>query len=123
MESLVEYMGWVVAAIAGAFALKTKVKFDVNEWSKEKRRRREDRFKEICPHAEIEHSDDGQIRVHSRYVNRSEASIIWECRDCGKTTGDKNEGERVEIYWASRLKELCKRKKEMHRLAKKLARV
>ena len=123
MESLVEYMGWAVAAIVGAFAIRAKVKFDVNEWSKERRRRIEKRFKDRCPHVETERSNDGQTRVRSRYVNRSGASLIWECRDCGKTTGDKNAGERVEIYWASRPEELCERKKEMNRLAKKLARV
>ena len=41
--------GWAVAILTGVLAIKATVRFDVNEWQKERRKQKEERLRSLCP--------------------------------------------------------------------------
>ena len=117
---LAEYMGWVVAAIVGAFALRANVRLDINALLKDRRERKEETLRLLCPHVEPDW-ENGKAFIRSRYTSLSGTSV-WTCQDCGKQTSDRTEVERVGEYWAEHPVELLELRKKMNKLARRLGR-
>lgn len=120
MQFFMEYMGWVIAAIAGAIVLKVIVRLDINALLKGRRERKEEPLRLRCPHVEPDW-ENGKPLVRSRYISPSGTSA-WTCQDCGKQTYDRTEVERVGEYWAEHPIELLERIEEMKELARQLGR-
>lgn len=119
MEQLLEYAGWIVAAIAITIAIRANIHFDINEWQRDRRNRKIDNLRIMCPHVTMGFNDYGQPVVNSSFISPP-GTTAYECQRCQFRTYDTESIEDMGSYWASHPKELIKREKQVQKLAKKL---
>ena len=62
-----DFGGWLIALVlAGIIALRADIRFDVNQWIKDRREHRLRYLKSLCPHAELV-EEEGRYTVVSVY--------------------------------------------------------
>lgn len=116
----VTWLGWIIALVTGIFAIRATVRFDVNEWLKERRKQKEAQLTKLCPHVRVSNQDGGTI-LHSSYISPP-GTLAYICELCGDTTFDASLGQRLTEYWAKNPTALRERYKEMRRVARQLGR-
>ena len=93
------WVSWAVGLLGASLAIKGTIKFDVNEWLKERLRQKEENLRLLCPHARFT-KENGGTGVHVAYVSPS-GTLAWQCQMCGRVTHDSREVEQVGKYWAA----------------------
>ena len=121
LGSVLAYLGWILAALAGTFAIKATIKFDINEWRKESRRIKIEQSRNLCPHVVLKPlgDDSGKWVSRSTYVKPAGTSL-WTCQRCGDSTLDETALQEDVEYWASHRGEYERRMKKLVKLNKKL---
>ena len=112
MDSLWTLFLAVLAFVATVFALRTTVRFDVNEWLRDRRERREANLTAMCPHAMF--LSDGQmpVGVRSTYISPF-GTAAWQCQLCGHVTHDEQNVRDTYKYWAQHPEALLERAEEI----------
>ena len=100
--------------------MRGEIKFDVNDWLKEKRKQKEQNLLLLCPHAERSRQN-GQPAVRNTYVQLP-GTNVWQCQMCGRRTRDLYEVNENLEQWAKEPKALIARLKEIEKRGKKLRR-
>ena len=119
-EGLVTWGGWAVALITGVLAIKATVRFDVNEWLKERRNQRENYLRSLCPHVQVGMKDGRQI---IKPTHMSPAGVLgWQCQLCGIISHDIEALRGYAAYWKQNPQELVERHEKMGKIRKKLGR-
>lgn len=121
VDMLWEWTGWVVAAIAATFAIRGSIRFDVNEWLKDRRKRQEEQLENLCPHIAV-FKEDGKLAIRSTYISPP-GTVAWQCQMCGHVTHDGHAIEQGQRYWAENPDKLAIRNKRIKKLARKLGRM
>lgn len=114
-------LDWFLAAIFGLISIiSLSVKFDLNEWLKERRRIKEERLgkllQEACPHLLITKG-----KSFSQFIQKSNGA--WQCDSCGKTTHDENFVEYNIEYWTGNLEKYVDANEKRQELIEKLNRL
>ena len=117
-EFIEQWLGWLVAAIAATIAIRGKVSFDVNEYIKEKRKRRKEQLESLCPHVYFA-KQNGDLVIKSA-VQSIRGFSICQCGMCGRIFSNEDLAIDEAKYWMENPKELQKRNEEMEKLQKKL---
>jgi hypothetical protein len=105
----------IIAGLIGLIAFKVKIDFNVNDWMKEKRKIKEHKLRNICPHTSIIEID-GKRAVKSDFISPS-GTLQWQCSRCKLVSYyDQSNQE----YWAENIKELIKRNKKFNKGLKKI---
>lgn len=113
---------WAVLALsATVFAIRTTVRFDVNEWLRDRRKQREANLRAMCPHVTAFKDEEGRLVVQGTFVSPS-GTTAWQCQLCGHVTHDGRLGDERARFYASNPQELVERQKKMEAMAKKLGR-
>lgn len=113
---------WAVLALsATVFAIRTTVRFDVNEWLRDRRKQREANLRAMCPHVTALQDEEGRLVVQGTFVSPS-GTTAWQCQLCGHVTHDGRLGDECARFYASNPQELVERRKKMEAMAKKLGR-
>lgn len=81
-----EYAWTIIGVIAGALGgLSVKVRFDLNEWLRERQRRQQGKAQNLCTHTKVELDSNGDLQISSWFRNAPGTSN-WICERCGRTT-------------------------------------
>ena len=110
----------IILAALAVFAIKGNIKFDLNQWHKDRRQALEENLSLLCPHVRII-KHEGKTGVTSLFVSPS-GTLAWQCEVCGKVVNSPNYSEENNRYWVNNVDALIKRNKQMNKLAKKLGR-
>ncbi len=124
VDMLWDWKGWVVtaiAAIAAMIAIRGSIRFDINEWLKDRRKRQEETLRSLCPHISVE-EQDGDLLIRSAQISPS-GTTVWQCQSCGDLTHDKHAIDQGTRYWAENPDALVKRQRRIEKLARKLGRM
>ena len=87
MNEIWVYISAAIALIAGIFAIRATVRFDVNEWLRDRREQRINRLRALCPHIRTLW-EEGRTRPASAYVSPIGA-VTWHCQVLWGTSGMK----------------------------------
>ena len=123
MESIIELLegwgGWVAAAIVSIFAIRGSIKFDVNQWLKDRREVQREKARMLCPHAEVFLDNQGEPCFKSLFQSPS-GTPNWICEQCGQTV--YSEGSVIEKlrYWTKNAQGFIQQKKRFDKASKKL---
>ena len=121
MDTVIQWLGWALAALfSGTLLLKGEIKFDVKEWRRDRRKRKEQNLSLLCPHVRPI-KEDGKLGVRSTFVSPS-GTLAWQCQMCGRWTHDQYEVDENLNSWANNPKGFIERNKEIEKLGKKLSR-
>ena len=120
MQELLKWAGWIVAFIATIFAIRGTIKFDVNKWIEDRRNRKEEILRSLCPHVRVSKSANGLV-IKTTYISPP-GTVGWQCQQCGHFTYDDDAVNETAEFWGTHLGELNRRNRKMDKLAKKLGR-
>ena len=120
MDQIWDWLGWLLAGLATFVAFRTTVRFDVNEWLRDRRKQKEDNLRLLCPHARPV-IENGTHAISSTYISPV-GTTAWQCQMCGDVTHDRDEINDAASYWARHPDQFIRRTKDIARLAKKLGR-
>ena len=118
MDQSWSWLGWLLAGLATFVAVRASIRFDVNEWLRERRKRKENNLRRLCPHAHLI-MDNGSPAVRGAYISPM-GTTAWQCQLCGDITYDRDAIDEGAEYWSRHPDELITRQKEIARRAKKL---
>ena len=115
MDSLVSWFGWLVAAVlAIPLVIRAQIKFDINEWQKNRQQQRRERARALCPHAYFL-EEDGTRYVKSAYVSPP-GTAANQCQLCRHVTYDDG-GIQISLkYWATNADQLWERIQKINNL-------
>ena len=116
-----EWTGWVAAVIATMFAIRGSIRFDINQWLKDRREQQEENLKQLCLHSYLD-QEDGKIVLRSSFISPF-GTTAYQCQLCGQITYDEDAVRHVARYWAENPVELEQRVRQINKLAKKLGRL
>ena len=121
VDGLSAFFLGLLAVAATVFAIRTTVKFDLNQYLKDRRERAEENLRLLCPHVEPEQDEGGRYIVKSLFASPP-GQYHFHCEHCGRVTNDRDEPRRNAQYWAENPMELIARLEKMQKKAKKLGR-
>ena len=104
--------------IATMFAIKGTIKFDLNQYLRDRRAQQEENLRLLCPHIDT-WRENGKLRIRSTYISPPGATA-YQCQLCGRVTHDQRQIEADMEYWGTHQKALLKRLKTAARRSKKL---
>ena len=92
MDSLLEKVGLtfshfvilLVVATLGAIAIRISIKFDINEWLKDRKKANLIRMRNACPHVSVTNTEDGNSAWQSLFISPP-GTMQWQCQQCGAT--------------------------------------
>ena len=119
-ETWTTWVGWIIALLATAVAIKGTIRFDVNKWLKERRRERERYLRSLCPNVEV-FTQNGSQTVRPAHVSPVGA-FAWHCQLCGNVSHDVEALRGYATYWEQNPLELSKRQKQMKKISRRLGR-
>lgn len=109
-------MGGGVLTIGAVFAFRVNVSFDVNDWIKDRRKRKLRKLRDVCPHAAFVETPGGESRVQVLLVQPA-LSRSLVCTRCGAVDrAGVSDLPTIAKYWASNPREYRQRMKEYERL-------
>ena len=120
MEQVWTWLAWLLVIVLSVVAIRASVRFDINEWLRERSKQREKNLRMLCPHTDFS-NEDGKLVLRSSYVSPL-GTTAWQCQKCGDITHDYSEVDRLMNYWAKHPDELSERNKRTLKEAKKLGR-
>ena len=110
--------GWALAAITGILALRANVRFDVNDYLKERRKRVEGNLCSLCPHVR-RGEKDGKPVIHSTYISPP-GTVAIQYQMYGHITYDRSAMQQEVQYWAQNPSALSERENKAEKLREKL---
>ncbi len=121
MDSIFQWIGWALAALfGGTLLLKGEIKFDLNEWLKERRKHKEENIRLLCPHVQG-FTENGERGLRSTYISPA-GQTYWKCQQCGRITHDPNEVQENLKRWGKNPKAYLERIKLQNKLGEKFRR-
>ena len=115
-----QWLGWVAAGVASVVAIRGNVRFDVNEWLRDRRTRKKENLRALRPHARFV-DENGKLVLPSSYISPP-GTTACQCQECGDVTHDRAGIQEALNYWAARPQELQERRAEIERQLRKLRR-
>lgn len=109
---------FLVALVAIVVAIRGVVRFDVNEWLRDRRNNRKEKIKALCPHVRPTYIGEKQA-VQSMFMSPP-GTVAWQCQRCGMTTHDKAQVNEIARYWSENPRELLERLALIEKLSAKL---
>ena len=110
----------IIGMLIAAVAVRGVIKFDVNQWLNDRRKRLEDDLRMLCPHHYFI-KEDGKLIIASEFVSPP-GTLAWQCQRCDHISHDKRKMDQDSKYWGKNPNALMERQKEMEKIAKKLGR-
>ena len=77
-----EWWQWIILIFAGAVAIRVSLKFDLNQFLKERRKIKITRLQNICPHCKIEFNKDNKQIKCTPYFYSPEGTLDQVCSRC-----------------------------------------
>ena len=108
---------WVAALIAVVLTIRATVRFDLNEWLKDRHKQKREQLRFLCPHVVVS-QQNGQPVVRSTFISPP-GTVAWQCQRCGLITHDDAWVEEHTAYWANNPNELFKRIRKIEKLTNK----
>ena len=71
----------IIGMLIAAVAVWGVIKFDVNQWQNDGRKRLEENLRMLCPHHYIMKEGD-EFKIATEFVSPFEA-LAWQCQRCG----------------------------------------
>lgn len=105
---------WIVAMLAAIFAVRGVVRFDVNEWLRDRRKLKAATAMNLCPHVRTVKVDDG-IELHSTFISPP-GTVAWQCQRCKTITHDEGWIDANTKYWLEHPHELGERFDKLHKM-------
>ena len=124
MFEAIDYMGIILTAIVvllGVVAFKFNLKFDINEWSKNRQERKLNELRRLCPHTVVK-EENGKKKIESTLDKLFNSPDPWECHLCGFTTKNPHAYFKKVSEWRENPEELATRIEEFKKQSKKLGR-
>ena len=119
MDNIAGWIGWVLFLLFLLASLfRGGLKFDINEWQKERRQRKRDSLRALCPHAVIQQVED-KFMVRSTYISPPLVAA-FQCQLCGHVTHDQAQIQQELSYWSKNSPALLERIEKINKLGKKL---
>ena len=118
MEQEWSWVLWIVVILAAIVVVRGTVRFDVNEWLRDRRKQKEENLKALCPHVRPDHVD-GELGLRSTFLSPA-GTLIWQCQQCGVTTHDQGWIDHNTRYWINHPDELTKRFRKITKLSESL---
>ena len=112
------WLPWIITVIVGVFAIRATIRFDLNEWLRDRREHKIKALMASCPHVMIITGLEKKA-VRSRYVSPV-GSLAFRCEGCGMTVHTEQEIRLAVNYWNAHLDELEEKIKKRDKIAKKL---
>ena len=109
---------WITLAALLLGTLSLIVKFDINEWLKERRRQKKENLPRHCPHARFI-MINGQPGVQVEYISPS-GTLAWRCQMCGHVTHNERMLDEIREYWLENPEKLAKQLKIMEKKVRRL---
>jgi len=117
IELVSTWGGWLLAFVATVFAVKTTIRFDLNDWLKERRNRRKEQLRSLCTHVDITQKGE-DFEVRSTFVSPF-GTTASQCQSCRHVTHDRAWIEENTMYWAQHPDEWVERMKQIDKLTEK----
>lgn len=111
----------IIGMLIAAVAVRGVIKFDVNQWQNDGRKRLEENLRMLCPHHYIMKEGD-EFKIATEFVSPFGA-LAWQCQRCGHISHDELRIDQDRIYWAENPNALLERQEKMKKVAKKLGRL
>ena len=127
MESILEWgqaaaglIGWGVAAVATAIAIKgsVHVNLDINEYLNRRDHRAHQRMRNTCTHTRLSVVEE-ELTARSLFESPS-GTLEWICSRCGMRATSESRVNEIAEYWLLNPEEWNKREKLFAKVAKKL---
>ena len=119
-ELLKGWGGWVAAAIVSIFAIRGSIKFDVNQWLKDRREVQREKARMLCPHADFSKKDDqGKLIVRSLFTSPF-GTLNYVCEQCRTVVHSEELVDETLQYWADNPEKLKQHLEEFDKATKKL---
>ena len=112
----------LLAIVATIFAIKANIKFDVNEFLRDRRKEKEKSIRTLCPHAVFTEDGQGRPAVRSTFISPS-GTQAFRCQICGSVTYDQAYIFEITECWSRNPDELKEKLDKMSAKTKKLRRV
>ena len=110
----------IIGMLIAAVAVRGVIKFDVNQWLNDRRKRLEKNLRMLCPHHYIINEGD-EVIIATEFVSPP-GTLAWQCQRCGRISYDEHKINQESKYWAESPNALMERKKQMEKVVKKLGR-
>ena len=107
----------VIICVLAIFSL--RVRFDLNEWLRDRHNRRVNQLKNICTHTKIHVSANGDANIGS-FFHKPSGTDRWICDRCGLVTLSDEFAREQRDYWAAHPKEYRERERKFARHVKKV---
>lgn len=118
-DILFQWLGWVLAGLLVlTAAVKGTVRFDINEWLKERRKHTKEKLQTLCLHAEFDVRNKDKIEFKSSYILKDSMGV--RCQLCGKWEFDETSIVKDLEWWENNPDALLKRFKCIKKLERKL---
>ena len=117
MSEILGWAGWAIALITAVFAIRATIRFDVNEWLKERRKQKKERLRVLCTHVDIVQKGE-DFEVRSTFISPAGTTAL-QCQDCRYIKHDRAWIHENPAYWASHTDEWVERMKLIEKLTKK----
>ena len=121
MDTVIQWLGWTLAVLfGGTLLLKGEIKFDVNEWLRDRRKHKEENIRLLCPHVQG-FTQNGKQGLRSTYISPAGATY-WECQQCGRITHDWDEVRENLERWVNNPEAYLERIKRQNKLGENFRR-
>lgn len=115
-----EYAWLIAGVVLGVVGiLSFRVRFDVNEWFRDRHQRDLELVKTLCPHAEPALDQSGNPSIDSFFTS-PRGTFSWQCGRCGLITNDAEMVQRQIAYWAEFPDRFLEQEKKFQKHARKL---
>ena len=113
--------GWAIVGIVGGVlaTLGFRVHFDLNEWLRDRHKRRRNKAKNICTHTNIGTDLDGELAIGS-WCRSPSGTTQWKCQRCEYVAGGEEEVHGLMQYWATNLEEYEKQERALEKHFKRM---
>ena len=116
-----DWLGWIVAFIVVVLStivvIRATVRFDLNEWKRDRIKQNEERLRRLCPQVYSDYKD-GEPAVGSLFVSPRGTSS-WRCEQRGSVMHNPQFVDSNTRYCADNPYRLLKRMNKFDKLSKK----
>lgn len=121
MEDKWSWVIWIVVLLTAIVAIRGTIRFDINEWSRDRRKQKEENLRALCPHVMIMIDGNSNEVIDTMFISPF-GSVQWQCQNCGMVCDHESRVRDILNYWISNPKKLKKRYRKIYKLSKKLGR-